>query len=126
MRYVRRVRRAGSKADKARYVMYKEPARVLVFGLLTEMAALYNVSYAGVAIRNQRTRWGSCSKKGNLNFNYKIVFLPPHLAKYIVAHELCHLIEFNHSVNFWELVGQTIPNFKNCRNELRKFHIDNL
>ncbi len=66
-----------------------------------------------------KTRWGSCSKKKNLNFNARIAQLPDHLIDYVIVHELCHLIEFNHSAKFWALVAQTIPDPQNCRRELR-------
>ena len=72
-----------------------------------------------IAIRNQKSRWGSCSKKGNLNFNYKILFLPPDIVDYIIVHELCHLRQFDHSPKFWALVGETIPNYQQLRARLR-------
>jgi len=79
----------------------------------------YNFKWGRVTIRNQKTRWGSCSKKGNLNFNYKIALLKPSQADYIIVHELCHLKEFNHGKNFWSLVAQTIPDYKEVRSSLR-------
>lgn len=72
-----------------------------------------------ITIRNTKSRWGSCSKKGNLNFNYRIVFLPPDLADYLVVHELCHLGEFNHSEKFWKLVSMAILDYKERRKELK-------
>ena len=80
----------------------------------------YGFAYKRVAIRNQRTCWGSCSELGNLNFSYKILFLPAHLADYIIVHELCHLEEFNHSPAFWAQVARTLPNYKTLRKELRR------
>ena len=81
---------------------------------------LYKFSVNKITIRNQKTRWGSCSRKGNLNFNFKIVFLPSHLADYIIVHELCHLGEFNHSKRFWNLVVKAVPDYLDLRKELRK------
>ena len=72
----------------------------------------YSYKWNRIFIKNQKTRWGSCSKRGNLNFNYRIALLPPEAADYIIVHELCHLKEFNHSRNFWKLVEQQIPNYK--------------
>ncbi len=72
-----------------------------------------------VAIRNQRRCWGSCSANKNLNFNYKILFLPPHLADYIIVHELCHLTHLHHGKDFWDLVGEQVPNYKACVAELK-------
>lgn len=80
---------------------------------------IYELPLNRVTIRNTKSRWGSCSKKGNLNFNYRIVFLPPALANYLVVHELCHLGEFNHSHKFWDLVAKTIPDYKKLQKELR-------
>ena len=65
-----------------------------------------------VAIREQKTRWGSCSGKGNLNFNWKLIMAPPQVLDYVVLHELCHLLEFNHSPRFWKLVEAQMPEYK--------------
>jgi len=82
--------------------------------------AMYGLRCNRITIRNQKTRWGSCSRKGNLNFNYKIALLPQRLADYIIVHELCHLGEFNHSRKFWALVAQTMPDHVDLRKELKK------
>jgi predicted metal-dependent hydrolase len=73
-----------------------------------------------ISIRNQKTRWGSCSRKGNLSFNYKIVLLRGDLADYIIVHELCHLKEFNHSKRFWDLVRGGVPNYLEIKKELKR------
>lgn len=101
----------------------REHARAFVHHRLFVLNEIYGFVYNRVAIRNQRTRWGSCSKKGNLNFNYRIASLPFHLADYIIVHELCHLREFNHSQNFWNLVAQVIPDHRERRRELRGIRI---
>ena len=64
-----------------------------------------------IAIRDQKSRWGSCSQKGNLNFNWKLIMAPPQVLDYVVIHELCHLIEFNHSPRFWSLVEAQMPEY---------------
>ena len=107
------------KRPSARYLKYKEEARKLVRIKLLYWSEIYGFKYGKVAIRNQKTRWGSCSKRVNLNFSYKIVFLPEHLVDYLIVHELCHLEQFNHSKDFWALVGKTIPDYQKRRNELR-------
>jgi len=99
---------------------YKRQARNLVEERLKHFNQYYNFGYKRVAIRDQSTRWGSCSSSKNLNFNYRICFLPSELVDYIVVHELCHLAEMNHSVKFWYLVERTIPEHKKLRQELKK------
>lgn len=81
----------------------------------------YGLGVKSIKIRNQKTRWGSCSRSGNLNFNYKILFLPPELADYIVVHELCHLTEMNHGKAFWALVARQVPDYKARRKNIRLY-----
>jgi predicted metal-dependent hydrolase len=106
-----------------RYARYKEHARKLVHERLAFYNTFYGYTIGRITIRDQKRRWGSCSSKGNLNFNYKIVFLPPELADYIIIHELCHLKEFNHSPRFWALVEKQCPDYKIKRDRLHKVHL---
>jgi len=78
------------------------------------------LEFKRVAIRNQKSRWGSCSSQKNLNFNYRLCLLPSDIAEYIIVHELCHLQEMNHSVKFWRLVEKTIPDYKFRQKRLKK------
>lgn len=103
------------------YQVEKKRALDFVGERIAVMNERYGFSFGTVSIRNQSTRWGSCSKRGNLNFNYKIVHLPPRLADYIVVHELCHLKEFNHSARFWDLVARAIPEHNDLRKKLRVY-----
>jgi predicted metal-dependent hydrolase len=105
--------------DHVEYLKLKEYAREFVNKRLEKYNEIYGCKYKGVAIRNQKTRWGSCSAKGNLNFNYKIILLPPRHADYIIVHELCHLKEFNHGKRFWNLVAQTFPDYEKIVEQLR-------
>lgn len=79
-----------------------------------------NVRYGKITIRNQKTRWGSCSAKGNLNFNCLLMLVPDEVIDYVVVHELCHLIEMNHSSAFWEQVEYVMPNYKERRHWLKE------
>jgi len=103
------------------YQTYKERAYHLACRRARELSPGYGVSAPCVRIRNQRTRWGSCSKKGALSFNYRILFLPERLRDYVIIHELCHILEFNHSQKFWGLVARTIPDYNTVKKQLRKF-----
>ena len=78
------------------------------------------VSYNRISIRCQRTRWGSCSGKKNLNFNCLLMQTPPAVLDYVVVHELCHLLEMNHSPRFWSLVERILPDYRICRRWLRE------
>ncbi len=107
---------------RAAYLANKERARALVLELLGRHAPAYGFRYGRVFIKDLRRNWGSCSELGNLNFNYKLAFLPPELAEYVVVHELCHLAEFNHSPAFWALVGRALPDAAARRKRLRAYH----
>ncbi|MBX4195675.1 M48 family metallopeptidase [Candidatus Parcubacteria bacterium] len=119
----RRKRADRKRKPSARYLKHKEMARGLVQARLEHFNTFYNFDYKRIAIKNHKSRWGSCSKKGNLNFNYRIALLPPHLADYIIVHELCHLEEFNHSERFWALVEKTLPDWRKSRAELMRIDV---
>ncbi len=110
--------------SKSDYKKLKIVAKNLVEQRLLYFNQTYNLKWGRVAVRDQSTRWGSCSKKGNLNFNFRIALITPEQADYIVVHELCHLAEFNHSKNFWELVKKTIPNYVLLRRQVKQYSLD--
>lgn len=116
-------RRVNRKKPSGKYLKYKEVARALVRARLEYFNALYEYKWNRIAIKDHKSRWGSCSKKDNLNFNYRIALLPPRLADYIVVHELCHLGELNHSQRFWALVERTMPDWRARRAELMKIGV---
>ncbi|MES2203452.1 MAG: M48 family metallopeptidase [Patescibacteria group bacterium] len=105
---------------KAHYAKHKEAARALVHARLAYYNTFYGHTLRKVFIKNTKSRWGSCSERGNLNFNYKILFIPSELQDYIIVHELCHLRAFNHGPDFWALVARTVPNWRAHRRALRK------
>lgn len=111
------------KTGAGDYTKHKEEARALVTRLLADVNKTYDFTWSRVSIRDQRTRWGSCSSRRGLSFNYRLVFLPEKLARYVVVHELCHLAEMNHGPRFWKLVEQGMPDYKKAAKELRDFHM---
>lgn len=123
MRFARERERSGlmRQGTKEEYAALKD--RALCF--LKERVAhinrdFYGFEYTKISVRNQKTRWGSCSKNGNLSFNYRIILLPERCADYLIAHELCHLKEFNHSARFWKLVERVSPEYRSIRREMRR------
>jgi predicted metal-dependent hydrolase len=107
------------KATKEDYLANKSRAVELVNTKISELNRIYNFQVNKVNVRNQRTRWGSCSSKYNLSFNYRVIYLSDRLVKYIVVHELCHLKELNHSKSFWKLVEKAVPDYISIRKELK-------
>ena len=106
------------KSSKKDYEQFKTAAHAIAEHRLAHFNSSYGFDFKKISIRNQKTRWGSCSKSGTVCFNYKIALLPPHLADYIIVHELCHVGEMNHSKKFWALVARTIPDYRALRAEL--------
>lgn len=90
------------------------PSRVAHF------APIVGVTWGKITIRNQRSRWGSCSAKGNLNFNCLLMLTPGHVIDYVVVHELCHWLEMNHSARFWAQVERVLPNYRRSRDWLKE------
>lgn len=109
------------RRSRGDYVKFKFQAKQLAEDKVIFWNRIYNFSYRRISIKNQKSRWGSCSRKGNLNFNYRIVHLPEAVLDYLVIHELCHLQEFNHKANFWQLVAKGCPDYKLQRKQLRGY-----
>ena len=107
-------------SSQEEYLKYRKEAFELAQEKVNHFNQFYNFSYNKISIKKQKTRWGSCSRKGNLNFNYRILLIPEKFANYIIVHELCHLREFNHSGKFWELVEKSIPGYREIVREMRK------
>jgi len=106
--------------SREQYERYREEARAFCIARVAYWARQMDAQYNRIAIKHMKTRWGSCSSKRNLNFNYKIIFLSDMQADYLIVHELAHLFEMNHSRKFWDIVAQFIPQYHMARYELRK------
>lgn len=118
-------RKRRLKKKNEDYIKYKEQARKLIHQRLAFFSQVYNFHYNKVAIRDQRSRWGSCSKNRNLNFNYRLIHLPADLRDYVIVHEMCHLKEFNHGRDFWKLVAISFPHYKELRASLKTIILRN-
>lgn len=121
--FKKRERTSPIRHTHADYLKMKSKALELVLERVQYFSNLHGFKYNRISIKNQRTCWGSCSRKGNLNFNYKLVYLSPQAQDYIILHELCHLKEFNHSKKFWSLVESILPNYLDLKREIRQFNL---
>lgn len=91
---------------------YRDKARARFESRVAYYHKITGVRYTSVTVRDQKTRWGSCSSRGTLSFNYRLIFAPPEILDYVVVHELCHLTHMNHSADFWNMVGSVMPEYK--------------
>ncbi|WP_349946401.1 SprT family zinc-dependent metalloprotease [Lacrimispora sp. BS-2] len=103
---------------------YRREARRYLEEKAARWSAVMEVDYGKIAIRDQATRWGSCSARGNLNFNWRLVLLPEELADYVVVHELAHRIQMNHSHAFWAVVERVLPDYRLRRRELKRYEAE--
>ena len=95
-------------------------ARKQILSRLEHFAPLVGTDYGRVSIRKQRTKWGSCSSEGNLNFNCLLMLAPPQVLDYVVVHELCHRLEMDHSRRFWAQVARVLPDYAQSRRWLKE------
>ncbi len=106
--------------QKALTEWLREKSKSHLVPWLRRLSEQTQLIYANITIREQKTRWGSCSSKADINLNWKLIFLPPSVTQYIIIHELCHIRHLNHSARFWQLVAEFDPKFKQHRRELRQ------
>lgn len=106
--------------DPALEARYRELARMVISQRVSYFAAKMDVTYGRISIRAQKTRWGSCSGQGNLNFNWKLILMPPEILDYVVVHELAHRKQMNHSKLFWAEVERILPDYERRRRWLKE------
>jgi len=116
--YIREGELCGAKELFIKW--YKERAKEFVENSVLKFSKRCGVEYRSVKITSAESRWGSCSKKGNLNFSYRIAMLPTFAIDYVVVHELCHIIEFNHSKAFYGLVEKVLPDYRKSARYLKE------
>jgi len=95
-------------------------ARASLVPWLDELSAQAGLPYGAVSVRGQRTRWASCSSTGNINLNYRLLFLSPDVVRYILNHELCHTVHLNHSRGFWSMLASVEPDFRIFNSQAKK------
>ena len=103
---------AESKRLEAIKKRYRDAARTRFEERVAHYLPLTGGQYTSITIRDQKTRWGSCSSRGTLSFNYRLIFAPPVVLDYVVVHELCHLTFMNHSKEFWNKVADLMPDYR--------------
>lgn len=101
----------------------EERYRALARDYISQRTAFYasrtGGHYSSISIRSQKTRWGSCSSRGTLSFNWRLILAPPVILDYVVVHELCHLQHMNHSADFWNAVAEVMPDYRIRRKWLK-------
>ncbi len=102
----------ASKARELFVKWYKDKAYEYILGQVEHFSKLLGIKYKNIKIINARTRWGSCSYDNSLHFNYKIIMAPPVIIKYVIIHEMMHILEKNHSKKFWASVEKIMPMYK--------------
>jgi len=101
----------------------KKRIKEKLYSRILYYSEIMGVTVGRITIRNQKTRWGSCSAKGNVNFNYRLYYMPDSLLDYVVIHELAHRKHMNHSPEFWKEVSKYCPDYKLCRKQLKEYSL---
>ncbi len=114
----------NNKDEEAKQLIeafYRKEAGIILTQLTNYYAGMINAEYKKITIRNQKTRWGSCSTKGNISYNVRLLCAPKEMIAYVVLHEVMHLKHFNHSLTFWEEIGKVMPDYRDKVNYFKRF-----
>jgi len=109
-----------AQIEKAIRKWYAQKAYETIKIRLDYFCMMSGLKYNAMRVKDQKSRWGSCSKKGNLNFNWKLIMSPQWIMDYVIIHEVCHLRHLNHSREFWDLVARYMPDYKKAKLWLKK------
>jgi len=104
---------------EALFVWYRKQAEETLSARVGHWQSRFPVPAGRITVRDQKTRWGSCSTRGNLSFNWRLILAPPEILDYVVVHEMSHLLHMNHSGKFWSVVESLIPDYQSRRHWLR-------
>lgn len=115
--------RTVRKKEDPRRKQNRELARQRITRRVEYFAPQVGVTYNRIFIKEQKTRWGSCSSLGNLNFNWKLILLNEELLDYVVVHELAHRKQMNHSPTFWAEVERVLPDYRERRRRLKECRV---
>ena len=118
------VTQSEKSVERALTSFLKSTAEKYILPRTLQLGKVMDIAYEHITLRNQSTRWGSCSSLGNLNFNWKLVHCPPAVIDYVIIHELAHRKQMNHSAKFWDIVRKFDPEYNKHRGWLRKQGMD--
>lgn len=111
------------KITKSLKSWYKKIAKQVLFDRLAFIESRVRLKSKAVKINDSKGKWGSCNSMGTISLNWRVVMLPPRVIDYVLVHELCHLVEMNHSKKFWELVNKFLPNVQELKKEIKEYGI---
>ncbi|NQZ10287.1 MAG: M48 family metallopeptidase [Algicola sp.] len=121
-RFVVTLLRGGDNPNMVKRLLtdwYKSHAQTKLTEKAKRYAKMIGVECASIGIKDYKSRWGSCSVEGNIDFNWLIMMAPNRIVDYVVVHELCHLLHHDHSALFWQAVGRTVPDYGECKDWLK-------
>ncbi len=113
-----------ASVEKALTQFFKSTVEKYILPRTLQLGKVMNIQFKDITLRQQKTRWGSCSSQGNLNFNWRLVHSPPEVIDYVIIHELAHRKEMNHSHRFWEIVRKYDPEYLKHRGWLKRQGMD--